>query len=210
MAASDTKVTICNKALTYLGAAKITSFTDGSAAASACDTIYDSVKNSTLALYPWSFSIAKKQLTRDTQTPASEWTYQYILPRDMLTNVPRAVRTSNSPGALPFVQYEINRSAGGFPTLMTEATEIHIDYQKTVSEHHMPTYFVQLLSYQLAWHLAEIITDQSTKMQVWKTEALGTPNEGGRGGYFRQAVNIDSQGQPPSIIADYMLTEVRG
>ena len=47
-------------------------------------------------------------------------------------------------------------------------------------------------------------------MQQWKTEALGLPSEGGRGGYFRQAVNIDSAGQTPQVISDYMLTELRG
>ena len=47
MAAGDTDVKVCNKALLLLGAEAITSFSDGSPAAQACDTIYKEVKNST-------------------------------------------------------------------------------------------------------------------------------------------------------------------
>ena len=92
---------------------------------------------------------------------------------------------------------------------MTDAEEIHIDYQKAVSEGGMPTYFVQLLSYQMAWHLAEVITDQTQKSEYWRSVALGTPGEGLRGGYFRQAANIDAGGQTPSVVGDYLLTDVR-
>jgi hypothetical protein len=210
MAAGDTQVSICNKALILLGAESITSFADGSLSAAACSNIYPEVKATTLALYPWSFSIAKIQLARDTATPNTEYTYQYVLPSDLLTGVPRAVFVSSSPGAAVYKKWEIGRSDLGLPVLMTEATEIYIDYQQSVSEGQMPSYFVQLLVYQLSWHLAEIITDQIGKLQLWKTEAVGTPSEGGRGGYFRQAVNIDSAGQTPQVIADYMLVEVRG
>ena len=73
----------------------------------------------------------------------------------------------------------------------------------------MPSYFVQMLVYQMAWHLAEPVTDQTTKSDYWKTVALGTPAENMRGGYFRQAINIDGAGQSKTVIADYLLTEVR-
>ena len=63
--------------------------------------------------------------------------------------------------------------------------------------------------YQMAWHLAEPVTDQTTKSDYWKTVALGTPSENMRGGYFRQAINIDGAGQSKTVIADYLLTEVR-
>jgi hypothetical protein len=210
MAAGDTEVSICNKALMFLGAETITSFTDGSIASDACSSMYTEIKRTTLGMYPWSFTIAKVQLARDTATPQNEWTYQYILPSDMLLGVPRAVRVSSASGVAPYKQWEINQGAAGLPVLMTNATEIHIDYQKSVNEAEMPSYFVQLLAYQLARHLAEVITDQTTKSEYWRVVALGNPGEGQRGGFFRQAVNIDGGGQTPSVIADYILTDVRG
>lgn len=209
MASGDTDVKVCNKALLLLGAEAITSFSDGSPAAQACDTIYKEVKFSTLGMYKWSFTIAKTQLTRDTNTPQNEWTYQYLFPSDMLIGVPEAVRVSSTPGGLLYKDWEIGQAAGGYAVLMTNATEIHIDYQKAIGEGAMPTYFITLLAYQMAWHLAEVITDQTTKADYWKTIALGTPTEGLRGGYFRQAAAIDSGGQTPSVVGDYLLTDIR-
>ena len=115
MAAGDTDVTICNKALLLLGAEAITSFSDGSPAAQACDTIYKEVKNSTLGMYRWSFTIAKTQLAQDTATPNSEWRYQYRLPNDILNGVPEAVRTTGVAGAAIFKDWEMNQAAGGVP-----------------------------------------------------------------------------------------------
>ena len=209
MAAGDTDVSIVNKALLLLGAEAISSFSDGTPAGTAASTIYTEVKFTTLGMYPWSFTIAKTQLTRDSNTPQNEWTYQYLLPNDMLLGVPRAVRTSSSPGAALFKNWEIAQSAAGGAVLMTDATEVHIDYQKAVSEGNMPTYFVQLMAYQMAWHLAEVITDQTAKSEYWRSVALGTAAEGLRGGYFRQAANIDAGGQTPSVVGDYLLTDVR-
>ena len=185
MAAGDTDVSIVNKALLLLGAEAISSFSDGTPAGTAASTIYTEVKFTTLGMYPWSFTIAKTQLTRDSNAPQNEWTYQYLLPNDMLLGVPRAVRTSSSAGAALFKNWEIAQSAAGGAVLMTDATEVHIDYQKAVSEGNMPTYFVQLMAYQMAWHLAEVITDQTAKSEYWRSVALGTAAEGLRGGYFR-------------------------
>ena len=209
MAAGDTDVSIVNKGLLLLGAEAISSFSDGTPAGTAASTIYTEVKFTTLGMYPWSFTIAKTQLTRDSNTPQNEWTYQDLLPNDMLLGVPRAVRTSSAAGAALFKNWEIAQSAAGGAVLMTDATEVHIDYQKAVSEGNMPTYFVQLMAYQMAWHLAEVITDQTQKSEYWRSVALGTAAEGLRGGYFRQAANIDAGGQTPSVVGDYLLTDVR-
>jgi hypothetical protein len=74
----------------------------------------------------------------------------------------------------------------------------------------MPTYFVQLLKYLIAWHMALPITDQVEKAQYWQSVAVGSPAENGRGGYMRTAMNIDGQGQPVQTIEDYSLIAVRG
>ena len=43
MAAGDTKLTICNDALLMLGAAEMTSFTEGTDSAKICDRLYDDI-----------------------------------------------------------------------------------------------------------------------------------------------------------------------
>jgi hypothetical protein len=209
MAAGDTDVSICNKALVFLGASKITSFSDASAAADACNILYKEVKASTLAMYSWTFTLGKATLAQETTSPTNEWTYQYALPNDMLSGVPRAVRASTTAGSPLIKNWEIGQSSNGGTVLFSDETTITIDYQKDVNEGALPSYFITLLAYQLAWHLAETMTDQTTKVELWRSIALGTPGEGMRGGYFRQAVSTDSAGQTPGVISDYMLTELR-
>lgn len=208
MAAGDTDVSIANRALLLLGHDSISSFSDGSTAASAVSQLYPETRDSTLGLYPWGFTLKKTQLARDSATPISEWDYQFTLPSDMLTGVPRAAHTSSTTRAL-FKDWEINQADDGLAKLFTNATAIYIDYQAQTGEDRFPQYFVQLLTYQLAAILAEVITDQITKAQHWQQVAIGLPTENGRGGFFRQAANMDSAGRPPEVIAEYMLTDVR-
>jgi hypothetical protein len=53
------------------------------------------------------------------------------------------------------------------------------------------------------------VTDQTAKGDYWRAIAVGTPQENGRGGYMRQAMNIDGQSQPNQMIEDFSLIAVR-
>ena len=203
MAAGDSALTVCSDALILLGAAPISSFNEGSDEANTCDRLYRDVKNMTLQIYPWSFSFKKVQLARTVNTPINEWQYEYQMPSDRI-GPPRAVFDSLSVGARPFKDWEIYGDK-----LLTNEEIIVIDYQYSVSESNMPVWFVQLLKYQMAWHLAEPITDQVSKAQYWKEIATGSPGENNRGGYLRTAMNIDGQGNTPQAFEDYSLIAVR-
>jgi hypothetical protein len=72
--------------------------------------------------------------------------------------------------------------------LMTNEEEVYIDYPYQTPEFSMPKYFVQLMKYMMAWHLAYPITEQTEKTQYWQSVAVGSLAENGRGGYFRQAI----------------------
>lgn len=204
MASTDTDVSICSQALLLLGSTSISSFSDGTAPASIAQVIYPKVKAQTLGMYPWSFSLTKTQLAQSASTPLSYWQYAYSLPSDMVNGVPRKVFVSNNTNAPNLTDYEIQGAE-----LLSQEQTIFIDYQRDVTEQSMPAYFVQLLIYQVAWHLAEPVTDQTTKSEYWKTVALGTPLESLRGGYFRQATAIDGSGQSSQVLADYVLVDVR-
>jgi len=112
--------------------------------------------------------------------------------------------TSNSPGAGTIRNYRIFGDK-----LLTDETSIYIDYPYDVQEFEMPVYFVQLLKYLMAWHLAMPITDQTEKAQYWQGVAVGSPEQNGRGGYVRVAMNIDGAGQPNFVINDFPLIDVR-
>ncbi|HAI44822.1 MAG TPA: hypothetical protein DCM40_45410, partial [Maribacter sp.] len=154
MASGDTDVSICSQALLLLGANEITSFSDGTAPSAICNKLYPRVKSQTLGMYPWSFTLKKTQLGQLTSTPTNVYSKEYQLPTDMFLGVPRAVYASLSTGNLPKItDYEIQGDK-----LLTNETTIVIDYQQLVAESAMPSYFVQMMIYQMAWHLAEPVT----------------------------------------------------
>lgn len=203
MAAGDSAISICSDALIMLGAKPITSFTEGTDEATVADRLYEDIKNQALLVYPWSFSFKKIQLAQLVTDPVTEYENSYQLPGDRI-GPPRMVFTTSAPGSRPIQNYRIFRGM-----LYTDETTIYVDYPYAVEEYEMPVYFVQLLKYLLAWHMALPITDQTEKAQYWQGVAVGSPSDNGRGGYFRQAMNIDGAGQPNSVIDDFSLVAVR-
>jgi hypothetical protein len=205
MASGDTKLSICSDALIMLGASPLSSFSDGTDAAQICDRIYDDLKDSIIASYPWSWSFKRTQLARLTETPSHEWKYKYQLPGDRLAGV-RAVFISSSPGIRPISHgWEIYGNH-----LETSQEQIWVDYQYAPGESDLPTYFVQLLKYALAADIAETVTDQITKAEYFYEKAFGPEGFNRRGGFFRTAMNIDGASKSVERIEDYSLIAVRG
>jgi hypothetical protein len=203
MAAGDTGISICSDALIMLGAKAISSFNDGTDESSTCDRLYPDIRDALLVQYHWSFTLKKVKLARLVTVPNSVWRYEYQLPGDRLGN-PRAVYNRGNPGSPVQKDWEIQGDK-----LLTNLDEVFIDYQYQTPEFAMPQYFVQLLKYHMAWHLAMPITEQMDKAGYWQNIAVGGANENGRGGYFRTATNIDGQSQPTRVIEDYSLVAVR-
>lgn len=203
MAAGDSALSICSDSLLMLGANPITSFNEGTDSANICDRLYADIRDQALTIYPWSFSFKKVKLSRLITTPTTEYKYEYQLPGDRIAP-PRRVFASSSPGSPTVNTYRIQQDK-----LLTDLEEVWIDYQYSVGEFEMPVYFVQLLKYLMAWHLALPITDQADKAQYWQGVAVGSPSENGRGGYMRTATQVDGQSQPVNVIEDYSLIVAR-
>lgn len=204
MAVGDTDLSICSDALILLGASPISSFTEGTDAAQACDRLYPDLRDTMLSTYVWSWTLKKSQIARLSTNPINEWQYAYQLPGDMLSGV-LAVFESNS-------TTERSRRYGWEvygDQLYTNMETVYIDYQASVSETKMPNYFVRLLRTALAGELAIVVTDQAAKADYFKAQAFGSPGENGRGGLMREAMNIDARGQSTQIVEDYSLIEVR-
>jgi hypothetical protein len=204
MAVGDTDLSICSDALILLGASPISSFTEGTDTAQACDRLYPDLRDTMLSTYVWSWTLKKSQIARLSTNPINEWQYAYQLPGDMLSGV-LAVFESNS-------TTERSRRYGWEvygDQLYTNMETVYIDYQASVSETKMPNYFVRLLRTALAGELAIVVTDQAAKADYFKAQAFGSPGENGRGGLMREAMNIDARGQSTQIVEDYSLIEVR-
>ena len=204
MAVGDTDLSICSDALILLGASPISSFTEGTDSAQACDRLYPDLRDTMLSTYVWSWTLKKSQIARLSTNPINEWQYAYQLPGDMLSGV-LAVFESNS-------TTERSRRYGWEvygDQLYTNMETVYIDYQASVAETKMPNYFVRLLRTALAGELAIVVTDQAAKADYFKAQAFGSPGENGRGGLMREAMNIDARGQSTQIVEDYSLIEVR-
>ncbi len=204
MAAGDTKLSICSDALIMLGSSPLSSFSEGTDAAQVCDRLFDDLQDTVLLSFPWSFSLKKTQLARSVDTPTN-WDYQYPLPSDAIGSGVRALYTSSSTGA--------KSTASGWEiygtNIFTNYTTVYIDYQFRPNVDVWPSYFVQLMKYYMAWHIAEPVTDQITKAQYFQTLAVGMPSENMRGGMMRSAMHIDAAGEPTSTFTDYPLVSVR-
>ena len=75
---------ICNKALTLLGANRITDLDDDSLEAKLCKEHFSDVRDELLRSHPWKFALGRASLSASSTAPAWGWTYQYPLPNDCL------------------------------------------------------------------------------------------------------------------------------
>jgi hypothetical protein len=201
---SDTNVSLCSSALNLLGESAIASFTEDSDKARTCAQLYQNIKDSLIAMYPWSFSRKKVQLARLTSTPISRWKYEYTMPTDRVGDA-YAVFPSDAIDTAPTTNYDVQ---GG--KLLSNYGEIWIDYQYSATEVNMPAHFKQLLIYVLAFNYAGTVTEMDTKAAFWKETAFGSPSENMRGGFFRTAANTDSRGRPNEAMSSDDFIAVRG
>ncbi|CAB5238758.1 hypothetical protein UFOVP375_40 [uncultured Caudovirales phage] len=203
MASGDTKLSICSDAMIMLGASPISSFAEETDASQTADRLYDNIRDTLLQQYEWSWALKKVQLAQLSSTPANEWKYAYALPGDML-GVPRAVFDSSAVGMRPVREWELYGTS-----VFTNYESVWIDYQYTVPEGLMPSYFVRVLKTALASAFSIPVADSSGKADFFHAMAYGPPGENMRGGLMRVAMNIDG-GKPPQAFEDFALIAVRG
>jgi hypothetical protein len=78
------KIAIANRALTKLGAARITSLEDDQKEAREVSSMFDIVRDAELRARAWSFSMKRVQLAAEVDTPVFGYSFQYPLPSDCL------------------------------------------------------------------------------------------------------------------------------
>lgn len=73
-------VEICNQALLRIGYDTITSLSDGTKVANACNLLYDNTVDYVLSLGSWTVATYRATLAQTTSTPTYEYDYSYQLP----------------------------------------------------------------------------------------------------------------------------------
>src|SRR3990170_4372989 len=79
-----TDTSICNSALSKLGAERILSLDENSSNARICKEQYSKIVLVVLRAHPWNFAIKRKQLAASTTAPVFKYTYSFPLPVDCL------------------------------------------------------------------------------------------------------------------------------
>jgi hypothetical protein len=82
MAATET--TVCNQALSKLGAKRIIDLDEESPEARACRLHYAETRDEVLRHHRWNFSILRAELHQLSEPPLYGWEFQYQLPVDCL------------------------------------------------------------------------------------------------------------------------------
>ena len=81
---TTTNVSICNEALSMIGAKSIISFDDATENARRCASIYDSTRKALLRMHPWSFAKKRVQLAPISTHPSFGYAHAFPLPNDFM------------------------------------------------------------------------------------------------------------------------------
>lgn len=152
------EVGICNSALMKIGATTITSLTEGSKNANACNEQYAKLRDDLLRSHTWNFATKRVKLAQLASTPTFEFDFEYQLPADWL----RTVAVYDNSAGTGVVPYRIEGLS-----LLADATEAWLRYVRRVDDpNDMPADFRQTLSALLARELAVPIAQSNTLHQM--------------------------------------------
>lgn len=77
---SISQVSICNAALTALGANLITSIAEDTEEARQCNANFDSIRDEVLRAHPWNCALYQAELAQSADVPVFGYEYKYALP----------------------------------------------------------------------------------------------------------------------------------
>lgn len=168
-------VGMCNRALQRLGAARITSLSDDSKNARACNAAYEPVRDALLRKYRWSFAITRVQLAADATAPAFGPSNSFSLPSDCLRFLP-----PNDSG-IDWIQE-------GRAILTDDSAPLDVRYIKQVTDpNEMHADFREVLALQMAAAMCEEITQSNTKMDSIKDDIRTAMREAKQANAYEQA-----------------------
>ncbi len=119
-------VEICNSALIKVGAARITSLSDGTKAALICNEQYPKLRREVLRQHPWNFAIRRKALAASVVEPEYDYSKAFVIPSDVLrilsTDLPR------------HLEWVVEQNSSGQRVLLTDSDTCKIRYIKDVTD----------------------------------------------------------------------------
>ena len=150
-------IEICNSALIRLGANTITSFTDNTTEAKACNQIYERVRDAVLVAHPWNFALVRESLAKLSSIPSWGYANEFQLPVNCL----RVVEVQDKA-----IKYEIEGRK-----ILANIDPFNIKYiSQVTSTGYFSNQFREALEKKLALELAFLIVQSSTQQQLLQQE----------------------------------------
>lgn len=183
-------ISLCSCALLKIGASSITSFNDGTVESEIASALYPHIRDSLISSYPWSFATTHTILPRLEETPKADFSYAFLLPIDFLRVI--SIGQNNKGDGL---EYRIFGNK-----LFADIDCVTLTYIFRPNEADMPAYFTSLLTSYLAKEFCLPITESTSRAEFLTKEAEEM---------YQRAKLTDSQQNPPQVISDCPLIEVR-
>ncbi len=188
MALSD--IALCARALIRIGAAPITSFSDGTAESEIAGALFAPIRDALLSAYAWSFASGQVALTQLEDDPIADYNHAFQLPTDYLRALSAGTGTRGRG-----LNYRIARGA-----LHTNSDSVVLTYIFRPEEEEFPPYFDQALMARLAAEFTIPITESASR-----AEALYRLAEQ----EYQRARQIDAQQDSPNKIENFSLIDAR-
>lgn len=149
------EVEICNRALQKIGAKRISSLSEDTVNARACNACYATLRDAELRAHVWNFAIARAELAADATDPDWGRAKSYTLPADFL----RLINDYPEDNSLT-KDWQIE----GNKILTDDSDPIYIRYIARITDAAlMDVLFREVLSARIAMEICEEITQSNTK-----------------------------------------------
>jgi len=191
--AATSEVQICSNALLLLGGAAISSFTEQGTGPLLSSNLWPLVRDATLRSHPWNVAMKRVALAPDSNTPAFDWAYQFLLPGDCL-RVWKVGRDGDVP------EYRLESSDAGNVIMMDEAT-CYLRYVRQLTD---VTKYDSLLTMALVAAMAANLAYPITKSQTQQDAMVKLYQF-----HLRQARTIDGTEDTPEEVGDTPLIAAR-
>lgn len=188
MALSDTA--LCARALIRIGAAPITSFSDGTAESEIAGALFAPVRDALLSAYAWSFASGQAELAALLDAPIADYDRAFQLPTDFLRALSAGTGTKGRG-----LNYRIARGA-----LHTNSDSVVLTYIFRPEEEEFPPYFDQALIARLAAEFTIPVTENTSRAESLYRLAEQE---------FQRARQIDAQQDSPNRIENFSLIDAR-
>lgn len=150
-------VEICNRALQKVGAARITTITEDSVAARACNALYEPLRDAELRNHNWGFSIKRRALAADSTAPAFTKDNQYTLPAECLYVLPPDDEDNRN---------DLDWIIEDGKIVTNDSAPLNIRYVAQVTDpNKMDPLFREALATKMAFELCEELTQSNTKKE---------------------------------------------